>query len=114
VVSLAPASGFSAPRLHPTSGIPQRAYGAPPHQTLGVRGIGAGTWAQGKDSGPYVPPVRATLSWGGSPGTLREKWARSQMLPSSLTGVYQGLLLLFLLGADTLIVNRLRLQRAAA
>ncbi len=35
-------------------------------------------------------------------------------LPSSLTGVYQGLLLLFLLGADTLIVNRLRLQRAAA
>ena len=35
-------------------------------------------------------------------------------LPSSLTGVYQGLLLLFLLGADTLIVNRLRLRAAAA
>jgi len=35
-------------------------------------------------------------------------------MPSSLTGVYQGLLLLFLLGADTLIVNRLRLRRAAA
>jgi simple sugar transport system permease protein len=35
-------------------------------------------------------------------------------LPSSLTGVYQGLLLLFLLGADTLIVNRLRLRGAAA
>jgi simple sugar transport system permease protein len=31
-------------------------------------------------------------------------------LPSSLSGVYQGLLLLFLLGADTLIVNRLRLR----
>jgi simple sugar transport system permease protein len=29
-------------------------------------------------------------------------------LPSSLTGVYQGLLLLFLLGADTLVVHRLR------
>jgi ABC-type uncharacterized transport system permease subunit len=35
-------------------------------------------------------------------------------MPSSLTGVYQGLLLLFLLGADTLIVNRLRLRTAAA
>jgi simple sugar transport system permease protein len=35
-------------------------------------------------------------------------------LPSSLTGVYQGLLLLFLLGADTLIANRLRLRAAAA
>ncbi|MBS1162166.1 MAG: sugar transporter permease [Burkholderiaceae bacterium] len=35
-------------------------------------------------------------------------------MPSSLTGVYQGLLLLFLLGADTLIVNRLRLRAAAA
>jgi simple sugar transport system permease protein len=35
-------------------------------------------------------------------------------LPSSLTGVYQGLLLLFLLGADTLIVNRLRLRAAVA
>jgi ABC-type uncharacterized transport system permease subunit len=34
-------------------------------------------------------------------------------LPSSLTGVYQGLLLLFLLGADTLIVNRVRLRAAA-
>jgi simple sugar transport system permease protein len=33
-------------------------------------------------------------------------------LPSSLTGVYQGLLLLFLLGADTLIVNRVRLRVA--
>ena len=33
-------------------------------------------------------------------------------LPSSLTGVYQGLLLLFLLGADTLILNRLRLRAA--
>jgi simple sugar transport system permease protein len=31
-------------------------------------------------------------------------------LPSSLTGVYQGLLLLFLLGADTLIANRIRLR----
>ena len=35
-------------------------------------------------------------------------------LPSSLTAVYQGLLLLFLLGADTLIVNRLRLRATAA
>ncbi len=35
-------------------------------------------------------------------------------LPSSLTGVYQGLLLLFLLGADTLIVNRVRLRTAVA
>jgi simple sugar transport system permease protein len=35
-------------------------------------------------------------------------------LPSSLTGVYQGLLLLFLLGADTLVVHRLRLRAAAA
>jgi simple sugar transport system permease protein len=35
-------------------------------------------------------------------------------MPSSLTGVYQGLLLLFLLGADTLIANRLRLRAAAA
>jgi len=35
-------------------------------------------------------------------------------LPSSLTGVYQGLLLLFLLGADTLIANRLRLRARAA
>ena len=35
-------------------------------------------------------------------------------LPSSLAGVYQGLLLLFLLGADTLIVNRLRLRSAGA
>ncbi len=34
-------------------------------------------------------------------------------MPSSLTGVYQGLLLLFLLGADTLIVNRLRLRALA-
>ncbi len=35
-------------------------------------------------------------------------------LPASLTGVYQGLLLLFLLGADTLVVNRLRWRAAAA
>jgi general nucleoside transport system permease protein len=35
-------------------------------------------------------------------------------LPSALTGVYQGLLLLFLLGADTLVGNRLRLRAAAA
>jgi simple sugar transport system permease protein len=35
-------------------------------------------------------------------------------LPSSLTVVYQGLLLLFLLGADTLVLNRLRVRRAAA
>jgi simple sugar transport system permease protein len=35
-------------------------------------------------------------------------------LPSSLTGVYQGLLLLFLLGADTLVVHRLRLRAAMA
>jgi len=35
-------------------------------------------------------------------------------LPSALTGVYQGLLLLFLLGADTLIVNRLRWRAAAS
>jgi len=35
-------------------------------------------------------------------------------LPSSLTGVYQGLLLLFLLGADTLIVNRVRLRATPA
>ena len=35
-------------------------------------------------------------------------------LPSSLTGVYQGLLLLFLLGADTLILNRVRRRRAMA
>ncbi len=35
-------------------------------------------------------------------------------LPSSLTGVYQGLLLLFLLGADTLVVHRLRLRAATA
>jgi ABC-type uncharacterized transport system permease subunit len=34
-------------------------------------------------------------------------------LPSALTGVYQGLLLLFLLGADTLVVNRLRWRAAA-
>jgi len=34
-------------------------------------------------------------------------------MPSSLAGVYQGLLLLFLLGADTLIVNRLRLRALA-
>jgi simple sugar transport system permease protein len=35
-------------------------------------------------------------------------------LPSSLTGVYQGLLLLFLLGADTLIGHRLRRRARAA
>jgi simple sugar transport system permease protein len=35
-------------------------------------------------------------------------------LPSSLTGVYQGLLLLFLLGADTLIANRIRRRPRAA
>jgi len=35
-------------------------------------------------------------------------------MPSSLAGVYQGLLLLFLLGADTLILHRLRLRRSAA
>jgi simple sugar transport system permease protein len=34
-------------------------------------------------------------------------------LPSSLTGVYQGLLLLFLLGADTLVANRIRLRLRA-
>lgn len=34
-------------------------------------------------------------------------------LPSSLTGIYQGLLLLFLLGADTLILYRLRARAAA-
>ncbi len=35
-------------------------------------------------------------------------------LPSSLTGVYQGLLLLFLLACDTFVHQRLRRRRAAA
>lgn len=35
-------------------------------------------------------------------------------LPSSLTGVYQGLLLLFLLASDTFVHHRLRRRRAAA
>lgn len=35
-------------------------------------------------------------------------------LPSSLTGVYQGLLLLFLLACDTFVHHRLRWRRAAA
>ncbi len=35
-------------------------------------------------------------------------------LPSSLTGVYQGLLLLFLLACDTLVHHRLRWRRTAA
>ena len=35
-------------------------------------------------------------------------------LPSALTGVYQGLMLFFLLACDTLIVYRLQFRRAAA
>ena len=35
-------------------------------------------------------------------------------LPKSLTGVFQGMLLFTLLAADTLIVYRLRWQRAPA